>query len=224
MITQSQWESRRNYILFDETYEVSQEDQQVLDMCLQSTPIQDDGTFKILKLHRNKDKKVLEFLTHRYFLTPNAFHMIPPSTASIVYLVMHNTEVEQWPDKYQSYPDLEHFRTSYMFQIGIHAGALMAAAVEQNLDFAFIGCSDAQADENIDEWKAICKQENIPLSGNDRMVWPIVALCVGKKKDPQPFEGIHEHYLETRGATVRYFGLQKREHVSKKQILLDRSK
>ena len=202
-------QNRRNVVKFNTNITVPLELENIIDNCIENTPVQNHTNFRFLKA-TNKDQEIKDFLVKHFFYN-DMFnrHMIAISTAPLVYIPIYSDVLT---NSSGAPADNDHL------QVGIHGGAIMQETLNFGYDFAFIGCGPDKTpipQEVIETWKSMV-YNRWGVVVNAQFTNPLLCFCIGKGIFENIPDGV-EHLLPT-GDTVisQIFDINDRKYRPKK--------
>lgn len=207
--TEQKIQDRRNVVKFNTDIAVPLELENIIDNCIENTPVQNHTNFRFLKATKN-DQEIKDFLVKHFFYN-DMFnrHMIAISTAPLVYIPIY---AETLTNTSGEPADNDHL------QVGIHGGAIMQETLNFGYDFAFIGCGPDNTpipQEVIETWKSIV-YERWNVTVNPCFTNPMLCFCIGKGV----FENIldkTEHVFSNGDSVVsQVFNINERKYRPKK--------
>jgi hypothetical protein len=188
---------RRNYKLFSQD-EIPVELEKRCDLVLQETPMQEPyRKFCILKLTA-RDTELKKFYCTHLFKNSDGLHMTAMYSAPLVYMVLYAREKDAGQD----------------ICAGIHGGTLMSEVLRYGYDFSFVGCKDADInDEFLQESRSrLIERFNINFKNYED--FPRMCFCIGKGIEESPNKKI-DHYED-----LPYRPLREKSDVRKPPLIV----
>lgn len=202
-------QDRRNVVKFNTDIPVPLELENIIDNCIENTPVQNHTNFRFLKATK-KDQEIKDFLVKHFFYN-DMFnrHMIAISTAPLVYIPIYSDVLT---NSSGAPADNDHL------QVGIHGGAIMQETLNFGYDFAFIGCGPDKTpipQEVIETWKTMV-YNRWDVKVHPYFTNPLLCFCIGKGIFENIPDGV-EHVFPT-GDTVisQVFDISERKYRPKK--------
>lgn len=202
-------QDRRNVVKFNADIAVPLELENIIDNCIENTPVQNHTNFRFLKA-TTKDQEIKDFLVKHFFYN-DMFnrHMIAVSTAPLVYIPIYS---DMLTHSSGAPADNDHL------QVGIHGGAIMQETLNFGYDFAFIGCGPDKTpipQEVIETWKSMV-YDRWEVTVNSQFTNPLLCFCIGKGIFENIPNGV-EHVLPTGDTVVsQVFDITERKYRPRK--------